>query len=161
MINKIAKKLKATKLVTGHNLDDEAQSVMMNFFRNTLHWSARLGPKTGLSKIKGFVPRVKPLYFITEKEVEKYSKIMKYPVKYGMCPCSSESFRNYTGRMLNEYEKENVNVKKNIIDYFMKILPDLKKKYKNQEFRHCKKCGEPSRAEVCRTCQIIGEIKKV
>jgi len=160
LLNKAAKKLKAKKLVTGHNLDDEAQAIMMNLFRNTMQWSARLGPKSGLSGKKEFVQRVKPLYFISEKDIERYSKIMKFPVKYGMCPCSSDAFRNYTGRMLDDYEKINSDVKKNIIDNFMKTLPLLKKKYGNQKFSLCVKCGEPSRGDICRTCQIIGEIKK-
>jgi len=161
LLNKAAKKLKAKKLVTGHNIDDEAQAIMMNFFRNTLQLSARLGPKSGLSARKEFVQRVKPIYFISEKDVEKYSKIMKFPVKYGMCPCSSEAFRKYTGGMLDDYEKINPDVKKNIIDNFMKMLPSLKKQYGNQKYTLCIKCGEPSRGEVCRTCQIIGELQKV
>ena len=95
LLNKAAKKLKATKIVTGHNLDDEAQAVMMNFFRNTLQLSARLGPMSGIKSNRTFIPRVKPLFFIPEKDIEKYSKIMKFPVKYGKCPCSSEVFRRF------------------------------------------------------------------
>ncbi len=159
LLNKAAKKLKAKKLVTGHNLDDEAQSIMMNFFRNTLQWSARLGPKSGMPRAKGFVQRVKPFYFIPEKDIEKYSRIMKFPVKYGRCPCSSDVFRRFVGDFLGDYEKENKLVKKNIVDYFMRVQPQLKQKYKTQTYTYCQKCGEPSKGSICRTCQIILEIK--
>ena len=158
LLNKSAKELKATKIVTGHNLDDEAQAIMMNFFRNTLQLSARLGPMSGMKGNKKFIPRVKPLYFIPEKDIEKYSKVMKFPVKYGNCPCSSEVFRRFTGNMLNDLEKQNKNVKKNILCYFLKMLPELKKKFKKQDYSYCTKCGEPSKGKVCRTCQIIGNI---
>ncbi|MBN2112442.1 TIGR00269 family protein [Candidatus Woesearchaeota archaeon] len=159
LVNKAAKRLKAKKLVTGHNLDDEAQSIMMNFFRNTLHWSARLGPKSGIEGAKGFIPRVKPLYFIPEKDIARYSKIMKFPVYYGKCPCSAEVFRRFTGNLLNDYEKTNPKLKENIADYFLKSLPKLKQKYKFGNARRCIQCGEPSKEAVCRACQIISQVK--
>jgi len=159
LLNKAAKKLKAKKLVTGHNLDDECQAVMMNFLRNTLQWSARLGPKSGISGAKGFVQRVKPLYFIPEKDIERYSKIMKFPVKYGKCPLSSDVLRRFVGGLLDDYEKQNPDAKKNIIGNFMKLLPELKIKYKGQEYRYCDRCGEPSKGKVCRTCQIIEGVR--
>src|SRR3989338_1864585 len=49
LLNKKSRELKLTKLVTGHNLDDECQSIMMNQMRNDIKSSARLGPKTGLA----------------------------------------------------------------------------------------------------------------
>ena len=36
IINKTARKIKAAKVVTGHNLDDEAQNYLMNLFRTNL-----------------------------------------------------------------------------------------------------------------------------
>jgi uncharacterized protein (TIGR00269 family) len=161
LLNKAARKLKANKIVTGHNMDDEAQSIVMNFFRNTLQWSARLGPKAGNAKDKRFIPRVKPLYFVPEREIEKYSRKMRFPVKYGRCPCASDVFRNFVRNLLNDYEKTNPKVKRNIVNYFMRILPELKKRYRTEGYTYCSRCGEPSKGKVCRTCQIVGEIKKV
>jgi len=34
------------------------------------------------------IPRIKPLFFITEDEIRQYSKAMNFPVHYGMCPCA-------------------------------------------------------------------------
>ena len=48
LLNKKSKQLKFTKLATGHNLDDEAQSILMNQFKNNIHLSARLGPNVGI-----------------------------------------------------------------------------------------------------------------
>ena len=42
LLNKKSKELGFTKLATGHNLDDEAQTIMMNYFRRNLETSARL-----------------------------------------------------------------------------------------------------------------------
>ncbi|MBW2986186.1 tRNA 2-thiocytidine biosynthesis TtcA family protein, partial [Candidatus Woesearchaeota archaeon] len=82
LLNKFVKDTKATKLVTGHNASDEAQVYLMNIFKNKQEMNARLGPFPGLIRSKLFVPRIKPLYLVTEDEVEQYSKIMDFPVKY-------------------------------------------------------------------------------
>src|SRR3989344_1431121 len=68
LLNKKAKELNATKLATGHNLDDESQSIVMNYFKNNTEVLARLGPITGVKRNPKFIPRIKPLYLLTEKE---------------------------------------------------------------------------------------------
>jgi uncharacterized protein (TIGR00269 family) len=161
LLNKYARKLKADAIVTGHNMDDEAQSVLMNLFKNNLELLARLGPKTGIGVYKHFIPRIKPLYFVSEKEIKNYSKKMKFPVNYNPCPCRVNAYRNQIRKLLDNYEKKNINVKKNIIDNFLHILPLLKKNFKTKkEPEYCKNCGEPSKKEKCMTCQILETIKK-
>jgi|TARA_B100000315_G_C14576633_1_gene588233 uncharacterized protein (TIGR00269 family) len=49
LLNKKSKELGFTKLATGHNLDDECQSIMMNQFKNNIQASARLGPIGGIN----------------------------------------------------------------------------------------------------------------
>jgi len=161
LLNKHAKLIGAKCLVTGHNLDDEAQSVLMNLFRNTFELSARLGPYSGLIERSSFVPRVKPLYFVFEKDIVAYSKAMKFPVVYSACPCRSGSFRNEVSVVLDELEKSDPLVKLKIITKFIKILPKLKEYYKNtKELNACKHCGEPAKEDVCQACRIIGLISK-
>ena len=52
LLNKKAQELKLNVLATGHNLDDEAQSLLMNQFRNNMTATTRLGPKTGIKADK-------------------------------------------------------------------------------------------------------------
>jgi uncharacterized protein (TIGR00269 family) len=49
LLNKKSRELSLTKLATGHNLDDECQSILMNQFKNNIQATARLGPKVGIS----------------------------------------------------------------------------------------------------------------
>ncbi len=154
LLNKKAKELKATKLVTGHNLDDEAQNIIMNIFQNHVEILPRLGPRTGLVENKGFIPRVKPLYFCSEEETRLYSKLQKFPVKYEKCPCREEAYRKDIALMLDKFEKHHKATKTGIIRSFLEILPALKQKYKGKA-KICKKCGEPSAGEVCNSCKII------
>lgn len=161
LINKFVRDTKATKVVTGHNASDEAQVYLMNLLKNKQEMNARLGPFPGLLRSKLFVPRIKPLYFVTEDEVERYSKIMNFPVKYGRCPCAFDAYRNYIRTFLNDYKEINPDVDMNIVKHFMKELPKLKKKFQtSKQLNTCKKCGEPAKASVCRTCQILAHLKE-
>lgn len=160
LLNKYARKLKASVIATGHNMDDEAQSVLMNLFKNNLELLARLGPKTGIGSFKCFIPRIKPLYFVSEKEIKKYSKTMNFPVNYNPCPCRVGAYRNHIRKLLDSYEKVNPDVKKNVIKSFLKTLPNLKKQFKTSaEPEYCKSCGEPSKKEKCMACQILERLK--
>ncbi|MCX6707314.1 MAG: phosphoadenosine phosphosulfate reductase family protein [Candidatus Woesearchaeota archaeon] len=168
LINKAAKRLKADYVATGHNLDDEAQSVMMNLLRNNLEVGARIGPKTGVMKKesrKSFVQRVKPLYLCSEKDVKKYSMRMDFPVNYSPCPCRHDAYRNKVRKILDRLEKAgesekrqgggSQNIKFNIISSFIDIAPMLKDKYSGGIQRYCRICKEPSKGEECNTCKLL------
>ena len=160
LINKYARKLKVNKVATGHNLDDEAQSFLMNVIKNNIEVTARLGPKTGVVKSEYFIPRVKPLYFLTEEETTKYSKLRKFKVTYEKCPCSAMVFRRDIERFLNNFEKKYPGSKHGIVNSFLEILPLLKERYGKGEIELCKKCKEPCSLEVCKTCEILGKMRK-
>ncbi len=158
LLNRKAKELKATKLATGHNLDDEAQAIMMNMFKNTMPVMARLGSTSGVSKQKGFVPRIKPLYMSSEEEVKLYSKLMGFPVKYDFCPCRVGAYRKEVADLLNTFEKNHKQTKYSIVNSLLEILPELKKKYKGK-VSYCTQCGEPSSGKVCNSCNLFNKIK--
>jgi len=145
-------------LATGHNRDDEAQVVFMNFINGTFAMSARLGPKTGVSSFKGFTQRVKPLYFISEKEVMTYAFLKGFAGKYSECPYAYRSLRFKVRDLLNTIEVEHPGVKKRLINDFIEVLPSIKKNYETGNVPNtCVQCGEPAGKEVCNTCKIKKE----
>ncbi len=158
VLNKFARANGFTKLVTGHNLDDESQTVLMNQFKGNIWLSAKLGPMGGAVKSKRFIPRIKPLYFCPEKEIELYSKCMKFPVLYKRCPCIVEAYRNRVRVMLNNFEQENPGTKNGIINSFLDVLEFLKSKQKGK-VKYCTNCGEPTTAKICKTCEILSKLK--
>ncbi|MEW6062762.1 MAG: TIGR00269 family protein [Nanoarchaeota archaeon] len=158
ILNKYARKLKADKLATGHNLDDEAQSIVMNYFRDNLETSARLGPITGIIRDKRFVPRIKPLYFLTEKETALYALLKKYPIKFSECPYSLSTFRAHVRNLLNDFESKHPGTKYSIVNSFLEILLLLKEKYK-ENIGSCKLCKEPTSSEICKVCELKRKIK--
>jgi len=146
-------------IVTGHNLDDEAQAIIMNLFRNQIDVLARLGPKTGISAQKNFTQRVKPLYFCSEKESAIYALLMGFDVSFNECPYVVESYRADLRDLLNDYESRHKGTKLNIVSSFLKMLPKLKARYANSSPITCKVCGEPSSKDVCNACTLVEKIR--
>ena len=160
ILNKKSRELKADKLATGHNLDDEAQSIIMNQLKNNIALSARLGPITGVKKDKRFVPRIKPFYFITEKEIASYAFLNGLMDKFNECTYCTESNRFVIRDMLNNLEQKYPGTKHSIVASFLEILPLLKEKYKSQKINSCKICNEPSSSEICNACNLLQKIKQ-
>lgn len=171
LLNKKSKELKFTKLVTGHNLDDEAQSIIMNQFKNNLLASARLGPLSGIKNArtksstdsvgnKNFVRRIKPLYLCTEKEVATYAFVNNLLDNFTECPNILKSYRAQVRDMLNNFELKNEGTKHAIVNSFLEILPDLKQQLKDKEVSHCKNCNEPASKDKCNACKFIDKLEK-
>jgi uncharacterized protein (TIGR00269 family) len=160
LINKHSRRLKPDVIATGHNLDDEAQAVMMNLLRAHMNIAARTGPRTGLLKHKKFVPRVKPLYFVEEKDIIQYSLYYKFATKYEDCPCSREAYRRDMKRFVAGVERLGPKTKLNIVKSFLRILPKLKEHYMTAEkLKSCELCGEPTNKNICNTCNLLIKIK--
>lgn len=159
LLNRKARELNATKLVLGHNLDDEAQVVLMNLLKNRPELNARLGPKTSLDDER-FITRVKPLYHAREDEVVRYSKLMRFPVKYGKCPCSAEGFRNAVRDFLNDYEKTRPGSKENTVKLFLEQREHLQKTYASQAIAFCTQCDEPASNGLCRACALLTQVRE-
>lgn len=161
LLNKKAKELGFNKLVTGHNLDDESQSILMNYFKNNLNISARLGPITGIRTDKKFIRRIKPLYFLTEKEVATYAYLKGLMTKFGECPYDTDSYRSEVRDMLNDFESKHGGTKNGIITSFLELLPLLKEKCKSlPEIKTCKICDELCSQDICSACKFAEKIKK-
>ncbi|MBI2672293.1 TIGR00269 family protein [Candidatus Woesearchaeota archaeon] len=159
ILNTKAKKLGVTKLATGHNLDDEAQTVLMNQFRRNVAASLKLGPITGVIKDERFIRRIKPLYFMTEREVATFAFINNLKDDYKECPNNEESYRCYIRDKLNEIEEKFPGTKHSIITSFLETLPLLRKNYNIKKIKTCKSCSEPCSQEVCQACKLAEKIK--
>ena len=165
LLNTKARELGATKLVTGHNQDDESQAFIMNVMQGHQKQNAGLGPLAGLNDNEMYVRRVKPLYFVSEKESRLFCLLKGFNVEFGECPYVTYSYRADIRDMLNLLEEKYPSTKSSIINSFLDISLELKQKYNNQntnsnnsKFKYCSVCGEPCSGEICNACKLIGEI---
>lgn len=160
LLNKKARELGATKLVTGHNLDDEAQNILMNQFKANPVLSSRLGPLTGVKDNSLFIRRAKPLYFISEFETEIYAKINNIVPKRKICPFRCGAFRSSVRKFLDDFDKKYPGTKQAVVQSFIKILPILKKDFPQEKIKICKLCKEPCSQpdNICKACKIVKKL---
>jgi len=153
-----AKEIQANKLAIGHNLDDEAQSIMSNYLKGDLLRAARLGPKPHVIE-SVFVQRIKPLLFIPDKEVALYAMLKELPVDFDECLYASTSFRWDIRGIINNLEVKYPGIKFNIVKTYEKIMPCIKEMLP-KEINKCKMCGMPTSREICKACEIKSALKE-
>jgi tRNA-5-methyluridine54 2-sulfurtransferase len=152
ILNKEVRKLKADYIATGHNLDDEAQTFLINILKGCPELSANTGVVTKNISDKKFIPRLKPLFYIPEDEIRKFSKKQKLPVHYESCPCLTDSYRKQVREFLWTLDNKK---KQNIINNFEKLQPKIEKLKTGEGVKYCEKCGEPSRGKICKKCELL------
>ncbi len=156
LLNVAAKKLKATKVVTGHNLDDEVQTFMMNLMRGDVDRLIRFfGP---LEIKEGFVPRVKPLRYTYEEEIMIYSILNDFPLFETECRFVKFSMRDSIRKLLNDLEAENPGSKYMMLKSAEKMVEYLTEINKPVKLNYCRSCGEPTSGEICRACSLLEEL---
>ena len=155
LLNKFAKDMGADKLVTGHNLDDETQNVLMNFLKGNIFLGINSSPISE-DVGEGFVRKVKPLFFIPEEEVRKYSVDKGFNLIYDPCPYARDTYRILVRKWMACLTDEQ---KVKIVANFQDLVPSLKKK-QNSSAKICKICGEPSSGDVCKYCELVGALGK-
>ena len=153
-LNYGAKYVNATKLATAHNLDDEAQTVLMNILRSDIDRIGRSGPVT--RKLEGiFVRRVKPMRTIPEREVVLYAYYNKIPFHSVECPYAPRAFRWDIREFINRMEKLRPSIKYALLNSGDKIRELITE---TKVIKYCEKCGEPSTTKVCKVCRMFENI---
>jgi len=148
ILNKKSRELKADKIVTGHHLDDELQTFFMNVFKGAPQLNANFGPILKF-KDKKFVVKIKPLFFIEEKEIKDYAKKNKIDFIEEICPYRKETYRIEVRKFFKEISSKQ---KKNMLKNFLELS---KKKKINTKVNYCEVCGEPSRNKICKRCELM------
>jgi uncharacterized protein (TIGR00269 family) len=155
LLNRVAKRLGATKVATGHDLDDDAQSIMMNYLKGDIERLGRFAPRR---LQKGLIPRIKPLKDIPERETALYCMVQGFYVKMAECPYASLSLRSDVRNLLNYLEKNFPGAKQSTMNGFDSISDLLARSYPPIELSSCKLCNEPCVEDLCKACQLVGKI---
>lgn len=155
-LNQKSKKLGVDKLVTGHNLDDMAQSILMNFTNGDLKKLARLGPHKKVQP--GLVPRILPLRSIPEKEIALYAILKEIKFYDAECPYSTNALRGNFRDIIDTLEYQNPGTRHSILNSYESIKDNLLEKYPPANLKNCQVCGEPSSQVLCKSCILRKKI---
>lgn len=151
ILNKTAYEVGASKIATGHNLDDEIQSFLMSFARGDTIKFSKFGPELDVIHPK-LIPRIKPLWNTPEKEVGMWAVLNDINIHLDECPYSHLSLRAKIKEFLNVNEDAYPGIKNNIMESFKKILV-----FENDistSLNECEICGEPTSSDICKACEI-------
>jgi len=150
-LNKLARENKVTKLAMGFNLDDEAQSVLMNVFRGDIGRLQLLSTPR-----KGFVQRIKPFRCIPEREVALYAILHVSQIDLGRCPYAHNALRSDVRILLNDYTYRHPATKFALVNFGEELAKHSIASM--SQTKVCERCGEPCR-NICRSCQILDKVR--
>jgi uncharacterized protein (TIGR00269 family) len=133
-------------VATGHNLDDVLSFYLYNAGTGNVRYFSSLRPlvKTALG-----IRKVKPLFYLDEKRIERYVKELSIPYYSGKCPFSSEAPTKKIRDFLNEMEEYHPGFKKTLLRFFLKYPVQ-----ESSPSKLCKICGMPSSSSICSVCRI-------
>lgn len=152
LMNDFAKEVGATRLVTGHNLDDVAQTILMNLAAADLEKLAKMGPHDEAKP--GLVPRLLPLRTIPETEVYLYALTRGLPWHDEECPYAVGALRGVYRDVLYQLEEARPGTRHAILSTLDRLRPALGDLVTLGEMRECVRCGEPASRLLCKACQF-------
>ena len=153
-LDKGAEMLKATKLITGHNADDIAETVLMNFLRGDFNrLPVSVEPLGG-----GDIPRLKPFKYTYEKEIVMYAHYCKLEYFCAECTYAVGAYRGNVRTLIKELELERPQSLIDIIhsgEYFK-----IEENVKQRNCLKCVICGHVCSNEKCKACLLLEKLNK-
>ncbi len=150
-------------IATGHNLDDEAGSLLFNLVNWNEKYLIRKYPVLREDPMSGLPRKVKPLALMAEDRILLYARLNNIPFTGQPCPLGQDAKLHIYKDMLTHLEKQNRSIKRNFylrfIRKYQKLFQQLPTKEKHKKLQKCKICGEPTPSDVCLVCKIKQAVK--
>ncbi|MDH4112247.1 MAG: adenine nucleotide alpha hydrolase family protein [Actinomycetota bacterium] len=146
-------------IATGHNLDDEAATLLGNTLRWKTEYIARQSPS--LAAETGMVKKVKPLHRLSELETAAFAFLRGIDYVVDECPLVAGNTQLRHKEAMNAIEASSPGTK---AEFFLGYLDRGKALFAREddvELTPCGECGQPTTARYCAFCraraQVLGE----
>jgi len=155
----IGRRLGFEYVATGHNLDDMLQVALTSMMFGSLRNLRKIKPVE--PKIKGSLGRVKPLFWVPERDILAFALTKKLPWLKVRCPLyevgstHADVIRNFMHDLENLKPSVKLKTMKNIVTIADSI------KMKENEIGVCRYCGLASYSEICSVCKLRMRVKSM
>jgi uncharacterized protein (TIGR00269 family) len=158
-LNRKAREIGADYLATGLNLDDTAESILMNVARGDVEKLARLGPHDEVQP--GLVPRLQPLRMIPELEVYLYAFLKGIRFHDANCPYAERAQRGRFKEIVHRLEAESPGTRHATVRGYDQMREVLKTAWPAAPLRSCTRCGEPTINNECKACTLREHLEAI
>jgi tRNA-5-methyluridine54 2-sulfurtransferase len=146
-------------IATGHNLDDEAATLLGNTLRWQTDYIARQFPV--LEAEEGLARKVKPLYRLSELETAAYAFLRGIDYVVEECPLVAGNTQLRYKEAMNRLESTSPGTKAQFFLGYLERAAPLFAEQDAVELASCERCGQPTTGRFCAFCraqaQILGE----
>jgi uncharacterized protein (TIGR00269 family) len=153
LLNRAARDAGARALVVGFNLDDLAQTVLMNLVRGDLDRLVRMSPHRIAQP--GLVPRIAPLAGVPEREVYLYARLRGLPFDHGECPHAGRAARNRFREIVWQLEEDQPGTRQSLLRTHDRLVERWLATDGLGSPGRCRSCGDPATGDLCRACEFL------
>ncbi len=146
-------------IATGHNLDDEAATLLGNTLRWQTEYIARQHPV--LPQEPGLARKVKPLYRLSERETAAYAVLRGIDYVVEECPLVDGNTQLRYKEAMNRLEAASPGTKAQFVLGYLERAAPLFTAEDRATLTPCSSCGQPTTGRFCAFCraraQVLGE----
>ncbi|KAI4571184.1 hypothetical protein MJG53_013290 [Ovis ammon polii x Ovis aries] len=147
----------ATHVVTGHNADDMAETVLMNFLRGDAGRLAR-GGGLGSPGEGGALPRCRPLQLASQKEVVLYAHFRRLDYFSEECVYAPEAFRGHARDLLKMLEAARPSAVLDLVHSAERLA--LAPAARPPPPGACSRCGALASRALCQACALLDGLNR-
>ena len=153
IMNRFARENGFDCISTGHTSDDIVAFFFRNWLSGNFDWSTKFLPRTeGFDRI---VTKIRPLYFLSEKENALYCVCRGLPFLMDSCPYAPE---DEWKEIVYDIERRKPGFRRQFVINLVRYLSRTDSG--DVEFKHCSICGEVTTSDVCAFCRLRETAKR-
>ena len=156
VFNRAARERGYEVIATGHNLDDEAATLLGNTLRWQTDYIARQFPV--LDAEEGLARKVKPLYRLSELETAAYAFLRGIDYVVEECPLVAGNTQLRYKEAMNRLESTSPGTKAQFFLGYLERAAPLFAEQDAVELTACERCGQPTTGRFCAFCRARAQI---